>query len=122
MTTAAKLVALGEWPASANAVAGGDLGNNLSAAGTTQATATPIGNDIAIFTTVAASSGAILPNQGSAYITVFNNNATNALSIYPPVGGVINQLAANAAFSVGANKSSVFVTPDGVTWVATHSS
>jgi hypothetical protein len=124
MTTEAKLVSqAGLWDGTqAKMLAGGDMGNSLAAAGTTLATAAQIVNDIAIFTTVGAGAGARLQNEGSAYITVFNNNATNALLVYPPTAaGVINGAAAGAGFPVAAGKSSVFATPDGKTWVATHS-
>jgi hypothetical protein len=80
----------------------------LTAAGSTQATAFTIGNDINQFTTVAAGTGAILPagNAGDE-ITVWNGGA-NALLVYPPVGGQVGAGAVNAGFSVAANKSCVF--------------
>ena len=120
MTYENKLVQCGVWDNTARALAGGDMGIALVAAGTTQATALAVVNDINIFSTVAAGAGAILPTFGSAFVTVFNNGA-NALLVYPPVGGSVNQAALNTAFSVAAGKSCTFQTPDGMTWVATHS-
>jgi hypothetical protein len=117
MTFETKLVQAGVYSTGAKALAGGDMAVGLVAAGTTQATAFALTNDISVFGTVAASSGAILPLFGSAYCTVFNGGA-NALAVYPPVGGTINAAAANAAFSVGAGKSATFMSPDGITWVA----
>jgi hypothetical protein len=120
MTTASKLAQLGVWSAEAAQNAAGDLGTGLVATGSTQATALAITNDICVFATVAASTGCILPFQGAAYITIFNNGA-NSLAVYPPVGGTINGGAANASFATLAGKSAVYITPDGTTWVATHS-
>lgn len=78
----------------------GTVANTLTATGTTQATALALAADINRFTTVAASSGCIIPalNPGDEMV-VFNGGA-NALSLYPPVGGAINAVATNGAYSV----------------------
>lgn len=70
----------------------------LTATGTTQGTALPLPADVCYFTTVAANSGCILPaaNAGDAG-TIFNGGASS-LNVYPPVGGAINKLGANAAY------------------------
>jgi hypothetical protein len=120
MTYENKLVQAGIWDSTAKTLAGGDMGSALVAAGTTQATALPIVNDINMFATVAASSGAVLPSFGSAFVAVFNGGA-NSLAVYPPVGGTVNGAAVNTAFAVAAGKSTTFMSPDGVTWVAQHS-
>lgn len=75
----------------------------VSAAGTTQATATALPADINYCTTVGANSGVIIPpsNPGDSGV-VRNGQAVNALSLYPPVGGTINELSQNAAYSVAA--------------------
>lgn len=76
-----------------------------SGAGATQATATAIVSDITSFTTVAASTGAILPvPQFAGDSHVVANWGANALSLYPPVGHSANNGAANAAVSVAAGK------------------
>lgn len=78
----------------------GTVANALTAAGSSQATAVALGADQNRFTTVAASTGAILPamNPGDE-MTVINAGA-NALSLYPPVGAQINALGNNAAYSI----------------------
>ncbi len=87
--------------------------NNLTATGASQGTALALPSDFNIFTTVAASTGAILPaassqnNPADSYIVV--NHGANALSVYPPTGGKIANGAANAAFSVAANKTAQFL-------------
>lgn len=78
----------------------GTVAAALTATGTTQATALPLGADNNNFTTVAAGSGCILPamNPGDD-ITVYNGGA-NALLIYPPVGAQIKGLGANTGYSL----------------------
>lgn len=78
----------------------GTVANTQTATGSTQATALALPADITRFTTVAASTGTILPamNPGD-YVEIYNGGA-NALSVYPPVGGAINAIATNSAFSV----------------------
>lgn len=120
MTYENKLVTAGIWDNTAKALAGGDMGAALVAAGTTQATALPIVNDINMFATVAAGTGGVLPSFGSAFVAVFNGGA-NSLNVYPPVGGTINGAAVNTPFVVTAGKSTTFMSPDGVTWLAQHS-
>ena len=141
MTTQNKLVALGEWPLVASAEACGDYAAvALSAAnsatavvsgtGTSQSSATlstglaastyQLVADLANFTTVGTTfNTAQLVNQGGAFQTVVNSGA-NTVLIYPPLGGTINSLAANAAFGVTTGKSAIFQTPDGLTWFASH--
>jgi hypothetical protein len=76
------------------------VATGLSGAGTTQSTATALAADINMFSTVAANSGATLPamNPGDV-LTVFNGGA-NSLKLYPPTGGQINALGANAAYAI----------------------
>lgn len=117
MTTEVGMVQLGEWDVCAKQAIAGDTATAQSAAGTTQATAAPIRAGVSMFGTVAAGAGAVFANEGAARKVVFNGGA-NALLVYPPVGGAINGAAANAGFSVGAGKGAMFITSDGVTWVA----
>lgn len=81
----------------------GTVAMGLTSTGTSsQATALPVPADLCFFSTVALNSGAILPaaNPGDSG-TLFNGGA-NALLLYPPVGGKINSLGTNAAYSVAA--------------------
>ena len=89
-------------------------GSGLSAAGTTQGTATAITNQTNEFTTVAASSGAILPSPEQGEFIFVANAGANAMNVYPATGHSINALAANAAFSLAAGKNALF-------WAATAS-
>lgn len=87
----------------------GDTATGLVATGTTQATALPLPAVNNFVATAAAATGAILlAGSASDAITVYNGGA-NALLVYPPVGGVINSLAANTAVSIATLKSASFV-------------
>jgi hypothetical protein len=67
---------------------------------TTQATALQLGSDINVCSTVAASTGVILQAMNPGDEVIVRNGGANALLVYPPVGGTINALSANAGYSV----------------------
>ena len=115
MATQDKLVKLGMWPEVAKALAG-DFATGLTATGSTQATAYPLTTDTNAFSTVAASTGAQLRAIPGRQIIL--NAGANALSVYPPLGGNINALAANAAFSQTAGKAAEYFSADGVFFIA----
>ncbi|MDR3534930.1 MAG: hypothetical protein P4L71_00395 [Acetobacteraceae bacterium] len=80
------------------------VATGLVAAGTTQATALPMAAATNIFASAPEGTGAILPDTvTSGTIIVQNNDATNALQIYPPSGASINALTSNAPFVIAAN-------------------
>jgi hypothetical protein len=89
-------------------------GSGLSAAGATQGTATAITKQTNQFTTVAASSGAILPSPEQGEFIFVANAGANAMNVYPASGHSINALANNAAFSLAVGKNALF-------WAATSS-
>jgi hypothetical protein len=71
---------------------------NLSASGSSQATAALLGAMLNVFTTVGSGQGCMLP-VAQASVTVINAGA-NALSVYPPPGDQIDTNGANAAVSL----------------------
>jgi len=79
--------------------------NAVSAAGTTQGTATALTVDYNVITTAAASSGVVLPTATAGRRIVIVNKGANTLSIYPATGGTIDALSANAAIQIAANGS-----------------
>lgn len=92
-----------------------------TATGNNQATAFPIAADITEFSTVAASTGAILPNGPRQYRgdTAFvANQGANALAIYPPVGFQIGTAGVNAAVSIPAGKTAFFLSRGDGNWFA----
>jgi hypothetical protein len=108
-------------PALVAQMASGTIADGLTATGSTQATGYAMSTDTAVFTTVAASTGAVLPGSTLAQPgdeVVVANLGANALSVYPPVGGAINSLAANTALSVAAGKVAYFIARNGgLNWV-----
>ncbi len=99
----------------------------IAAAGTTQATATPVVGEINLINNNTATNGVILviPNtQGSGNINqrvvIYPQLATNAPLVYPPLGGTINGGAVNAGFATAARvmRNFLCVSADGLTWIA----
>lgn len=89
----------------------------LTATGTTAADAYDITTGgFFEFSTVAASTGAQLPNAtGTPQVVVYNGGA-NALTVYPQTGEYINGTL-NGTFSVTNGKTAIF-TPSGLRWIA----
>ena len=92
-----------------------DVGAAISAAGTTQATATYLINAVSLVTTAAASSGVRLrlhsdaPGYQGAPQIVFNGGA-NPVNVYPPTGVKINNLPTNSPHILAVNTACLFVT------------
>ena len=86
-----------------------DTGTGISAAGTTQGTATELTSADNEITTVAAGSGVILNATLAAgdSQTAFNAGA-NAVKVYPPTGFKINALSTNAAMQLATNTGCLF--------------
>jgi hypothetical protein len=81
----------------------------VSAAGTTQGTATELTMADSEVTTVSVGSGVSLSSQLSAgdMQTVFNAGA-NAVKVYPPSGFKINSLSTNTPMTLGVNTGCLF--------------
>ena len=92
--------------------------SGLSGAGTTQATATVINRQTNQFTTVAASSGAVLPSPEPGEFIFIANAGANTLNVYPASGHAINALAANAAFALATGKNVILWAATATRWYA----
>ena len=98
-----------------NVIGGGTdtglLETGISAAGTTQATATQLRAQNSDVETVASGSGVILnsllPVMPNTEQTVFNSGA-NVLKVYPPTGMQINDLTTNVAMNLAPNTGVLF--------------
>lgn len=116
MTTIGNLMASGAPAQQAQMTVAGKPVLNLTAAGTTQAGALQVPSDVSVFSTVASGAGAKLPLANAAGLVglagdiyvVVNAQATNALLVYPPLGGNFVGLAANASVSIAATKTADF--------------
>jgi hypothetical protein len=86
------------------AITGGNSVNSaVSAAGTTQGTATALGAAFNVITTAAAGSGVILPQgQPGDRIAVYNAGV-GAMYVYPPTSAKINTLATNGGAILAPN-------------------
>lgn len=104
-------------PAEAARLLGATLNSTpQTATGSVQGDALVLTANITNFTTVAASTGCILPSATGVAPYMVTNNGANALSVYPAVGEMINGGSANAAFSVTNAKAASFY-PHGNTWI-----
>jgi hypothetical protein len=82
----------------------------VTAAGTTQGTATALAGNNANVTTSSVSAGVKLQaTEGSSFVY---NTGPNTLTVYPPVGSTILGLAVNAGLTVAAG-SGVLCIPNG---------
>ena len=111
-----KMIGTGINPFTAINIAG-DTASALTAAGSTQGTALQLGAATNAFTTVAASTGALLPIAGIGDEVKVWNAGANTLSVYGQTGEAIGAGAANAAFSVAANKGASFTKVTGTLWI-----
>src|ERR1035437_4906287 len=85
------------------------VGELLLATGTAQADALGLADDINEFTVVAAGSGCELFAMQPGMLQIVFNGGANALSIYPASGYAIDAAAANAAYSLAAGKTQIFI-------------
>ena len=112
MPTQANLVGSGCAPLQARASMGFPS-TGLTATGSTQGTAMALPSDFNVFSTTAASTGAILPGTGfQVQVTdtiIVVNHGASALTVYPPSGGTIGTTAANTGFSVPSGKTAWFL-------------
>lgn len=99
----------------------GNLNAAVSAAGTTQATATALSAANNIVTTVAAGAGVRLPLtptvSANDRLHVANHGA-NDLAVYPPSGGRLSNNTANVPAIIAVRKCADFLCIDGTNYSA----
>ena len=99
----------------------GDISTAVSAAGTTQATATLLTASVSVVTTCAAGAGVRLPVTPTVSardrLTAANHTA-NTLACYPPTGGKLGAQTTNAPALIAPGKSADFVCLDGTNYAA----
>jgi len=94
------------------------IATGISAAGTTQGTATALTKSFNEVTTVAASSGVVLPSPEAGEIVLVANQGANAVSVYPASGHSINSLSANTAQSLATDTRRIFFALTTTKWYA----
>ena len=121
MPIASKKVASGLYPSQIQL--GTNNGHALTTAGTTQTTGPVLVDEYNEFQTVPASGACTLPNENQVGLTAGDevwviNEGANALAVFPPVGGYINNAAQNASVSVAVGAYAIFVrTLTALKWV-----
>lgn len=116
-----EMMNMGIPPGASGAIVG-SLKDTLTATGTLQSDAVALPAAVNIVTTTAANTGAILPsNIGAGEVIEVMNLGASTLKVYPPVGGAINAIAANGAFSITTLKSARFVCRDNLNFFSSFS-
>ena len=92
------------------------VSTSISAAGTVQANATALTKEINVVSTVASGSGVRLPTAVAGMVISITNTNANSLLVYPATSGIINSLAANAAFTQPAGATLQFIAPTTTQW------
>lgn len=104
----------------ANVIATGyhirSVDTGISAAGSTQGTATAISKEINLVSTVSAGQGIILPVAVAGMVIIVNNTSANTLNVYPNTGAAINSGSANAAYSHVAGASLQYYATSSTQW------
>ena len=90
---------------------------SLTATGTTQATAYTVLAEVNRFSTVASGTGAILDStKGRGEVQAVFNDGANALRVYPPVSGEINNLGTNTAILLAPQSAVEFTKITDLIW------
>lgn len=92
------------------------VSQTLTAAGSTQATATPLIRPISNVTTVPANSGVRFPTATPGMRLVVRNASATLLRVYPASGGQINTLGTNTGFSLEAGATIEFIATSATQW------
>jgi len=91
-------------------------GTGITAAGSTQGTATILTKEINVVSTVTSgANGVQLPAVAGAVVYITNTTA-NALNVYPASGGIINSLATNSSLSIPGGATLQFIAPTTSQW------
>ena len=88
----------------------------LSAAGTTQGTATVLTASFNVVSTVSASQGVSLPAPEAGEILLIANQGANTLSVYPASGHSINNLSTNASQSLATDTRRLYFATSSTKW------
>lgn len=115
--TQAKNMMPGGVPAGMAKAINGAVAATVSAAGTTQGTATSLKADINYISTAAASSGVILPAAETSDSLIVYNGGANAVLVYPPLGAKINAAATNGGVSVATGTRCDFTCVTATQWI-----
>lgn len=117
MSQTKKLTGAGFAPLQAISIIG-DNDYGVTATGSSASDAYALGYTNTVFTTVAASTGAILPaGQATSDLVRVVNHGANALTVYPNTGGTVDG-GASVSISAGAYKEFLMTSNDSLTWLS----
>jgi hypothetical protein len=85
------------------------VGEGLTAAGSSQTDALALADDINEIITADSGTGVGLFAMQPGMLQIVFNGGSNALSVYPASGYAIDALAADAAYSLPASKTQIFI-------------
>lgn len=101
----------------AAAINGRAINTAITAAGTTQGTATALTADVNIVTTATTGQGVILYNGVIGDSQEIFNNTTVDIKVYPPTAGKVNQVDTNTGFVLAPETSVVVKKMTATQWV-----
>lgn len=116
MALAREIMGGGISAIAADAIQGG-VNLTITAAGTTQATATALTTSNNQITTAASGSGVILPATQQGDWVVLYNGGANAVAVYPNVGAKINSLTTNGSALLAPNTACIYFCFSSTQWV-----
>jgi hypothetical protein len=90
--------------------------SNITAAGSTQGTATALTKEFNLISNVSSGTGVALPTAVSGMAITVINGSANALLVYPAVNGIINSQLANIAYTQSAYSTLQFVSITTTQW------
>ena len=90
--------------------------NGTGPTGNTQANATALTTEINIVSAVNSGTGVRLPAAVAGTVVYITNTSANSLLVYPQTGAIINNQAANAAFTQGSNATLQYMAPTTTQW------
>lgn len=97
----------------------GSVASGLTATGTNQATGLALSADINEVTTVAASTGVVLPSGCNVGDSIFVYSiGAQTLTVYPPVGETINAIAAGSGFSQATATTAMYKKVNNTRWAS----
>ena len=92
------------------------VGTGITAAGSTQGTATPLSKEINIVSTVSSAQGVQLPTAVAGMVLTVTNTSANSLLVYPAASSYINTQAINVGFVQPAGATIQFIAPTTTQW------
>ena len=93
------------------------VGTSISAAGSTQGTATALTKEFNQVTTVASGAGVVLPTAVAGMAITIVNTSANSLLVYPASSAAINALSTNVAYTqANANATIQYVALSSTQW------